>query len=491
MANPAVERRARRDRRQVQIDSLTGLPMRAMMLERISDLQQKSRVHRLAMIYLDLNGFKGLNDTYGHEGCNGLLVQFAKRLRELLLVGEELFRPANDGDEFAVLLANPPNESYAVERGFELVRGIAESTFNVEVDAEAIESAAKIWGELEIWEDIRQSQSIPVKLTCTAGTGRWPDSTAPAWTDPALGLAIEASRGLNQTKKAGSGSSDHNVGRYSHKAWQAKELLDLSYHAVVWMIDKNLIGCTYQPIFDIAGDEPKIVGFEVFADFEQKIGVLGKDSTTLLVRLEDSGQTAKLWEQQLAISCQLLAEWNAIARHERLFVSVNLAPTHLSNYTTVERAIEIVEQADISARQINFEITERQPLPDSEPVRRAIEDLSGAGFGFIIDDLIAGNSSLLTLADYGKSLRGIKIDGALTSKVVQHRRVRLFVAGFVYYGDFLPETFTVTVEGIETAEQLAELRRLGCTRGQGYFLSQKLKSNQVSELLKKRPSQMK
>lgn len=184
-----------------------------------------------------------------------------------------------------------------------------------------------------------------------------------------------------------------------------------------------------------------------------------------------------LWPLLLGPSCQDLTTWNRIGGHH-YSVSINLESSQLT-LTTARKALEIVNAHGISPRQINFEITEREPLLDSREARQAFTALSKAGFGLIVDDLPYEHSTM-TLTNFGGYLAGVKLAGKFVARLDDEPNHRLMAQAFIAF--CRSNRMTVTAEGIEQAVHFKRAEELGCTHVQGYFFQGKLSTQEISEL---------
>ena len=392
-------------------DALTGLANRRAFLQRVAAAAGGQEV---AVVFADLDGFKRVNDDYGHETGDALIVAAARALAAHLPPGALLARLG--GDEFAAVLAGPD----ALAR----LRAFAEAAcvrFR-----EPFEAGSRVVG-------VGASFGL-------AGGGEDGDE-----------LIRRADAAMYHVKLNGK----LGVQVYS-------EELDAARRHRLRMCDEIAEGLVrgefdmfYQPIVD--ADTKQIASMEALLRWPRRPGgALGPD--VFVAVAESEGLIEALGLFALRRACSDFSDFGDLG------VSVNVSPTQLRDLDFPQKVAATLAATRFPARRLSLEITEGHLIDDPERAAAAIQALKGMGVRVVLDDFGSGYTSIAYLQKYG--FDAIKIDRSLASRVDVDPRARVLVTGVVYLANGLD--MKVTAEGVETDEQAALLRLAGCRHLQGY-----------------------
>jgi diguanylate cyclase (GGDEF)-like protein len=410
-------------RHQAYHDALTGLPNRLQFNERLDRAlaSAASEGRRLALLILDLDGFKAVNDTFGHEAGDGLLCEVARRLSGLLPEGVLLSRLG--GDEFILLAPDVPHRAAAASLG-DLVLAAFGQSFTVEA------------------EEVRVGVSVGISLLPDDGTAR----------DQLLRAADLA---LYQAKAAGRSAVVHHQRAMGVQLDRRRRLgLDLRQ-----AVATTGIGVVFQPI--VALGDRSVSGFETLARWNH--GSLGEvPPAEFIPTAEATGLVRPLGFQIMREACRQIA-----ALHERghhLEAAVNISAVQLRDKGFVRQVAAVLEQTGLPAASLCLELTESQLIdPHDREVQATLKSLARRGVRIAIDDFGTGFSSLLGLRLLPIDV--IKIDAAFVAGLGRDAAAEAIVAAIVRLARELGKL--VTAEGVETEEQHRFLARLGCDRAQG------------------------
>ncbi len=416
-------------------DSLTQLPNRALFLDRLGQVLTRRTRHPsgTAVLFLDLDRFKWLNDSLGHAAGDELLVEVAARLRDAMRVEDTVARFG--GDEFVVLC-----------------EGVADQA---EAEALAGRLAAVVAAPMVVaGEETTVTVSIGIAYAPPASAGETPES-----------LVRDADAAMYRAKEQG---------RNRHEVFDVTTLeLALARHetanALRRGIQRGELVVHYQPALDLATGG--LVGVEglVRWDHPQR-GLLPPGEFIALA--EETGLVVPLGAAVLATACRQVMAWPAGADYcgGELWLSLNLAARQLLAPDLCSVVEEALADSGLEPGRLCLEITESALLEDSESSTRALNRLKALGVRIGVDDFGTGFSSLTYLKRFPVDV--LKIDRSFVAGLCQDHQDRAIVASVID----LAHAFglTTTAEGVETAEQLAQLRALGCEQGQGYLWSRPL-----------------
>lgn len=431
-------------------DPLTGLANRVLFEDRLE--HALSRLDRaqtrpawggkswhVAVLFIDLDGFKLVNDSYGHAAGDVLLRQVAERLRLCVREPDTLARVG--GDEFVVLLDD-----------------ITSSNDAVQVATRILESMAQAF----------QLPERPVALTCSIGIVNYPDQAH------GRKLVASADAAMYAAKRAGGGTYAIFEPHMSDGAADQGELQQALREA----LEQGRLRLHYQPKVD--GRNGHLIGLEALLRWTHP--TRGPISPTVFVPIaERSGQIVAIGNWVIDEACRQLASW---ARDgHRLRVSINLSAYQLRQGDVAEKIQQALYRHDLDADQMMCEITESVAMEDTVATQRVIEKLTALGIQLSIDDFGTGFSSLASLRQF--AVHELKLDRSFVKDVAVRADARAVVDAVVRLAHAL--NLSVVAEGVETPEQRDALVELGCDELQGFYFARPLDPDAVlsSNLLTK------
>jgi diguanylate cyclase (GGDEF)-like protein/PAS domain S-box-containing protein len=418
-------------------DSLTGLPNRTFMLDHLERAQTGSG-KQVAVLLLDLDRFKLVNDSFGHAAGDALLVEIAPRLREALRPGDMVGRLG--GDEFVVLLAEVSDERVAVE--------IAERI------------AASLRRPF-LLEGIEHFVTVSIGIAMASN-----DAARPA------SLIRDADAALYRAK-------DHGRGRYEvfDRVMRVRTLERLSLeNDLRRAVDGGELRVEYQPVVSLR--DRSVLGVEALAHWEHpERGAIQPQEFIPIA--EESGLIVPIGEWVLREACRQASEWHAASPDSPpLGVSVNLSVRQITQRDVAGMVARTLRDTGLDPQCLCLEITETVILDDSDAASQALRALLALGVGMVLDDFGTGYSSLAYLTRL--PIQGLKIDRSFVKRLGANERSTAIVNAIVRMAEAL--SIEVTAEGVETARQSEELQRLGCHRAQGFYFAHPLPASEVAEL---------
>jgi diguanylate cyclase (GGDEF)-like protein len=419
-------------------DTLTGLPNRTLFLDRVEQTLQRAGRESdagCALLFLDLDEFKQVNDVLSHAVGDKLLVAFAERIAAALRPGDTVARLG--GDEFTVLL--------------EGLTQPAEAT----VIAERILRAMRVPFHLD-GSDLLIGVSIGISLSAD-GVG-------------AADLISAADLAMYHAKRQGRGRwavfDEQMHRRVTDRLARQRELRQV--------IEGSLLEVHYQPIVGL--DSGRIIGLEALARWPPDLAPL--EPTDFILMAEETGVIGRLGEQVMREALQALAGWTADApEDDDLWVSVNLSARQLSDPALIEQVRSAVRDSGLQARRLRLEIVEStmMALERSEPF---VAGLAADGIGLHVDHFGTGYSSLTAL--HRLPITALKIDRGLVAGI-DHGSNRAIARSVIALAHSLD--VAAIGAGIESGSARAALHELGCDAGQGVFVAPVLPAPAIAELL--------
>jgi diguanylate cyclase (GGDEF)-like protein len=427
-------------RHQALHDALTGLPNRALILDRTEQLLGRARRDRapVAALFLDLDGFKEINDTLGHAAGDQLLRAVASRLSTTIRESDTLARLG--GDEFVVLV-----DGVSIDSGPDLV---AERLLEVLRPPFVLEGR----------------EQTPLTITASIGIATATERSS------AGDLLRDADVALYQAKAAGK-----NRSVVFAPAMQAavRDRLELEMDLRT-AVDAHQLRLAYQPIFDL--DDGRITGVEALLRWEHPTrGTIQPDGFVPL--LEDTGLIVEVGAWVLEEACRQTAAW----RHHghEIDVAVNVSARQLEADRLVDDVRRALALADLPATALVVEITETTIMRDTEATIARLRELKALGVRLAVDDFGTGYSSLAYLRQF--PVDSLKIDRSFISGLGDSTDAAALVHTLVDLGKALG--LTTLAEGIEDADQYARLRSESCDRGQGFLVSRPLRPDDLEAFL--------
>ena len=419
-------------------DALTGLPNRVLLRDRIQ--QAIAQAHRngtqLAVLFLDLDRFKTINDSLGHQLGDRLLQSVASRILVCVREGDTVSRVG--GDEFVIVIP-----------------GIGSST-----DASSV--ASKI---LEVLASAFHLHGNDLHAEASIGISLYPADGSDAET-----LMRNADTAMYHAKDSGRGNFQFFT---QHMNVAAQQRLNLE-NALRRAVDNREFELHYQPLFDLR--DRSITGFEALVRWQTPEGELLSPSK-FIAAAEESGLIVPIGDWVLQEALKRAKTWQAPGRP--LSISVNVSANQLSRANFVERLRHLVLETGIDPERIELEVTESVIIEGAGDARAALDQVAALGVGIAIDDFGTGYSGLAYLKQL--PIDTVKIDQSFVRDLTIDPDDAAIVTAIVAMARSLG--VDVVAEGVETQEQIEELKRLGCYRAQGYLLARPMGAAAVAKLL--------
>lgn len=415
-------------------DPLTGLPNRRFFAEQLDEcLRAVSETGRVAVLMLDLDGFKTVNDTHGHAAGDKALREFARRVSVVLHADEVLARIG--GDEFAIIMP----KIASLDEPTNLARRIAAAV-----------------AEPFVIDDATVHFGVGVGIAIAPNDGRKSDE-----------LVRRADRALYRAKAAGRSTVrffEPAMDTYVERRIQIERELRRA-------IASDVVVPNYQPL--VLLDSNRIIGFEALARWEHDD--LGAIQPSVFIPIaEETGLINVLGDQLLRRACLDANTW------PRDFVlAFNVSAVQLRDPTLGLRILSILGQTGFSPNRLEIEITESALVDNIGVAKTVIDDLRLAGVRIALDDFGTGYATLTQLLSF--HLDKIKIDQSFVSLLEKSDDSLVIVRAIL--GLAKGFGLTTTAEGIEDAGQLALLKANGCAEGQGYLFGKATPAAEIPALL--------
>ncbi|HEU5151657.1 MAG TPA: EAL domain-containing protein [Iamia sp.] len=403
-------------------DALTGLPNRAVLLDRLAAVPAGSRV---AVLFCDLDGFKAINDTRGHERGDEVLRAVAGRLRGALPAGTVVARFG--GDEFVALCAGVADAATAMTIASRVTRALA--------DPVAVKGA-----ELPV------SATIGVRLA----VGPCDPSTVVTDADTAMYEAKARGRGAIEV-------FDDSL------RWRAERRRRIEDSITAALDPGSEITLVYQPLWRIGDGEPVLVGAEALLRWRQPDGRLGSPVDVIRVA-EDTGLIVPLGARILDVACHELARWHDAGAD--LTLAVNISARQLGDSRIVDDVCRALAVSGAPARALVLEVTETTLMVDPDGALDTLRRLRRLGVSLAIDDFGTGYCSLSYLSAF--PVQSLKVDGTFVNRMATNEQDRTIVASVIGLAHALG--ISALGEGVETDQQLDLLVEMGCDEAQGFRL---------------------
>ena len=422
-------------------DNLTELPNRVLFLERLNRAmtrQHRNSEYRFAVLMIDLDSFKRVNDTLGHQAGDRLLQEVAKRLTGCLRTMDTVARMG--GDEFAVLLEDFQSNQEAISITRRLLQAIRQP--------------------LTIQDhEIQVSASVGVVLQ----TGRY-TSPNDLLRDADISMYRSKELGKNQFKVFSKSMYDHVVRTVQLENDLRQALIEDEFELY------------FQPIFDMA--ENRLSGFEALLRWNHPVqGMLAPGAFIHVA--EEAGLITDVGTWVLDRGCRTLADWHDRFPGSGVSISLNLSPRDLLQPSLIPMLTELLHETGLDARHVKLEITETAVMENPEMATARLERLQKMGFQVAMDDFGTGYSSLSYLQRLPIDI--LKIDRSFVQTMLENPNNLEIIKAIIGLGKILE--LRIVAEGVETPEQLAALRDLGCDLAQGYFLGRPMPRKLAEEML--------
>jgi len=406
-------------------DGLTGLPNRFRFLERLGSYLETAQPGSIAVLFIDIDNFKVINDSLGHDAGDQLLQSMSERLRSVVRDRDMLGRFG--GDEFIIMLRD------------------VSGSYDPFVIAEQLR--AEIAQPLII-DDAELFMTASIGITVSDRKGV---TTTEMLRDADAAMYRAKARGRDCVEVFAPGSHDATV------------LTLRTTNELRRGLERGEIVPYYQPIVQLGNGH--LVGFEVLARWRHpERGLLGPDQ--FLPMAEETGLIGEIGAAVLRSSLAQLGQWrSSTQRFNDLSVSVNVSVRQLMSSQLVDIVAEALAEAGVSAGALWLEITETALMADVKAATIALRELRSLGLHLAVDDFGTGYSSLTYLKRF--PVEAIKVDRTFVNGLGIDQEDSTIVEAVVNLGHSLG--LSVVAEGVETPLQLSRLREIGCDRGQGYL----------------------
>jgi diguanylate cyclase (GGDEF)-like protein len=423
-------------------DHLTGLPNRSLFHDRLKHAVTRAKRHEslIGVMFLDLDGFKPINDTLGHDVGDKLLVALARRIEDGLRGSDTSARFG--GDEFVVLCEDVADEQHVISIAERLQRAICEPFM---IDAHEL------------------------KVTSSMGI-----VVSDGHEDDADALIRNADEAMYRSKRQGIPYEVFDDGMRTRVRARARTESDL--HRAIEEREFRLL---YQPQMDLRSGE--IVGLEALIRWDHPArGVV--EPAEFLWLAEETGLITQIGEWVLRQSCVQARAWG-VRNGRPLRMTVNLSARQHRDPGLVDLVERVLTETRTEPETLCLEIMESVAVDDADSASATLRSLKDIGVKLSIDEFGTGASSLGSLKRF--SLDMLKIDRSFVIGLGSDAEDHAIVTAIINLAHSLG--LETIADGVETKEQLAALRKLGCETGQGFYFARPRPSEAIAELLGSRP----
>ena len=425
------------------IDALTGLPNRATLTERIERAISGARRHRtsFAVLFMDLDGFKTINDSLGHSAGDAVLSAFAQRLQQCVRSNDTVARLG--GDEFVVLAEHLASGDDAAT----LADGVLDRM------------------RLGTWSDEQPLQVMP-----SIGIALYPRDG-----DSVETLLKHADAAMYEAKRAGRGTYRFFERSMNEAATRTLQIQQALHEAFL----NDRFSLEFQPKFQ--GDSDALAGAEALIRLhDPQMGAL--TPLEFIPVAERSGQIVQIGYWVVRETCRRIRGWIEQGLPATK-VAINLSPRQLLQPDLVETMLDIVRTEGVACEQIMFEITETVAMQDAARTVEVIRTFQASGFDISIDDFGTGYSSLAYLQRF--QVKQLKIDRFFTNGLDANGAAgSAIVSAIIALAHSLE--MDVVAEGVETQSQLDKLRSMMCDEMQGFLLGRPVNADDFGKMLRGR-----
>lgn len=423
-------------------DPLTNLPNRALFKDRLelAILRQKRRnYHKFAVLYLDLDRFKIINDSLGHNIGDELLIEVSKRIKSCMRAVDTVARLG--GDEFVVLLED-------IQDSFDAIHAAERILINIRIPCRLQE------------HEVITTASLGIVIS------------DPQYTLPEQYLR-DADTAMYHAKELGKARYEVFDTIMRKKIMNRLEM-ETDLRAAM---DNNQFEIYYQPILSLASGT--ITGFEALLRWwHPRLGLVYPVEFISLA--EETGLILEIGDWVLENACFQAHQWQKKYPHlPPLSMSVNLSGKQLMQPDLLVKIKGILARTELDPMNLSLEVTESVLIRDMSVAKKTLMEIKNLGIQVHMDDFGTGYSSLGHLHQF--PIDRIKIDRSFTASMLSNKNNMGLVRSIVLMGHELG--LYVVAEGIETMEQMSRLGELGCEYGQGYFLSKPLPAREAEYYL--------
>jgi len=421
-------------------DSLTGLPNRVMFGELLNHVLASARRNqrKFAVLFIDLDRFKFINDSLGHEAGDALLREVARRLKDSLRASDIVGRLG--GDEFVMLL----QDLHTSEQAGIIARKLLSAVIKpIELGAQEC------------------------RVTASIGISVFPDDAPDE-----MSLMTHADLAMYHAKEEGKNNFQFYDGRLETMSLERLTLETQLRRA----IERNELSLHYQAKLDLARNA--IAGVEALLRWTSP--ELGAVSPAKFIPLaEESGLILSIGKWVLRSACAQCVQWQS-AGLPPVHVSVNLSPRQLSDPELVDAVRDVLAETGLKPDLLELEVTESSVMHNVERALEVLSALKRMGVRLAIDDFGTGYSSLAQLKRF--PIDTLKVDRSFIRELPSDSEDKAIAEAIIAMGKTL--NLTVVAEGVETREQQDFLRERACDQMQGFFFSRPVAADDFAELLR-------
>jgi diguanylate cyclase (GGDEF)-like protein/PAS domain S-box-containing protein len=423
-------------------DALTGLANRVLFRERVEHSLAARRDAKIAVLFMDVDDFKLVNDSYGHVLGDSLLVQVADRLGGVLRSGDTAARLG--GDEFAILL---------------------EGVDDPDTASDVARRVLKLFDE-DFWlNDTHLSASVSIGVAVSDGSHTSAEE-----------LLRDADVAMYSAKANGKDRVEVFESAMQTAVLERLELANQLRRAV----ERHEFVVYYQPIVEISTE--RVIGTEALVRWQHPDEGLKPPGWFIHVA-EETGLIIPIGDFVLGQACRQLRAWQGELQQPALRMAVNLSPWQLRDPDLVDKVRSTLATSGIEPALLTLEITETALVEESHAMMTRLRELKALGVRLSIDDFGTGYSSLSYLRQF--PMDGVKIAKPFVDHVADGADDSALARAIITLGETLE--LEVIAEGIEREPQMRKLRELGCKLGQGFYASRPLPADELRSLLQRTP----
>ena len=442
IAGIAIERKLAEERIQFMAnhDALTGLPNRVLLNDRLSQaILHAQRYDRwVTVLFVDLDNFKFINDSLGHNAGDELLRTIAKRMVDRVRATDTVVRLG--GDEFVVVLTDQPKSADSISQTVQKI-------------------------QLAIAEPVHL-EGHDLRVTSSLGVATYPDDGAGADT-----LLANADAAMYRAKEVGRDNFQFYTAELNTKVHEKFLLQEELRNAVA----RSEFVLHYQPEVDLRTG--RVFAVEALVRWKHpKLGMVPPNR--FIPTAEENGLIVPIGDWVLHEACRQNKAWQD-AGLPHMVVSVNVSARQFREKNLIHRVVSALESSGLEARYLELELTESLIMQDVELAVATMKELQGLGIQLSIDDFGTGYSSLSALKTF--PVTRLKIDKSFVDGLLADENDRAVAGAVVSLGQTL--NLRVVAEGVETDAQAEFLRSINCDEMQGYLFSKPLPAEGLEELL--------
>ncbi len=426
-------------REQAVTDRITGLPNRFACNELLTDLQRRGEP--FVLVSVDLNDFKSINDTMGHDTGDQVLKEVARRWKDLAnsLSTETVdFVARNSGDEFMIVISEYPSVE-EIENTINAYREVLEKKITID--------------------------DCDYYLTACFGYSFFPEDS-----DVIENIYLFSDAALHEVKKAGSGS---RISRFTPDVLNFERTLEIE-RKIRTALNSDKIFFNLQPQYDI---NHNLRGFEALARMKDDDGSFISPVDFIPVA-EKTGLVDRIDMRVFELSMEFLDKITRETGTE-IMMSVNVSVRHLMKNTFIEDIKNILKAHNIAPERVEIEITESIMIDSAEKALQRINEIKAMGMKVAIDDFGTGYSSLSYLNNFPSDL--LKIDKAFIDQMNMSESSKQYVAMIISIGHILH--LKVISEGVESPDQVEVLKKIGCDYIQGFVWGKPMPPEEAARLV--------